>query len=138
VNFKSDCLRGGEEEKDENEEQPNALWKNRLFDFQHTKQGEKLDFELFINLPEEIMHKIRHEKINHVLEIKCSNAFINMAAQFIVELRKNRKIGHTSKLSPNLLSGDVKFVFLDYLKEQGCSGLHSFLYNFVGPLHKKK
>lgn len=114
----------------------------------------KLHSILFTDLSEATLRDLHLEhrcfitKVQYSLSITHSAAFSGFASHFLQEHIIQKKAICSSDvtaspspeetLSPDFLTGNTKVKYLDYLRDIGFSGLHSFLTTFVGSLSTRE
>ena len=103
---------------------------------------------LFTDIPQETLLALHHLpsdfNVAAALSITHGAVFSGHASDFLNKFYQRKQERGASadsiptNLSPDLLTGSIKVKYLDYLRDEGYVGLHSFLTTFVGSLAERE
>ena len=103
---------------------------------------------LFTDIPQETLLALHHLpsdfNVAAALSITHGAVFSGYASDFLNAYsqkkreRSARADDRPEVMSPDLLTGSTKVKYLDYLRDEGFAGLHSFLITFVGSLAERE
>ena len=128
-----------------------ALWRSSPLPLLGEGQANdmaRMNSILFTDIPQETLLALHHLpsdfNVAAALSITHGAVFSGHASDFLSNFYQRRQERDASadsiltNLSPDLLTGSVKVKYLDYLRDEGFVGLHSFLTTFVGSLAERE
>jgi len=107
-----------------------ALWRNKVF---HTLMPTDC-----LNLPPEIISRLKFPTISSCLSLSHSPAFSSLAWEYLKGIERVMESPETVILRPEMIKDDARIFYIEFLKGRGLEGIHIFLYTFLSTLAERK
>jgi len=111
-----------------------ALWNNKLF-----LPNSNREINQYFILDEKVLQNIRYPTLHFALSLTHCTPLISMGNQYLKELERSISLNQEAiVLKPEMITGTVRYHFLEYLLSRGCIGLYEFLYAYIRPIQRVK